>query len=103
MSEQIAGWIMERNLRAFLELLSRYVGYAFDDTDWDTVETGVRDTDDEKADGWYSYPLAGTHATLDVSLARSVGSEVMSVSVTEAETPELQLRTDTLLSAFAGI
>ncbi|MFD5581156.1 hypothetical protein ACPCIX_28500 [Streptomyces pseudogriseolus] len=103
MSEQIAGWIMERNLRAFLELLSRYVGYAFDDTDWDTVEDGVRDTDDEKADGWYSYPLAGTHATLDVSLARSVGSEVMSVSVTGAETPELQLRTDTLLSACAGI
>ncbi|MEV5524000.1 hypothetical protein [Streptomyces pseudogriseolus] len=95
MSEQIAGWIMERNLRAFLELLSRYVGYAFDDTDWDT--------DDEKSDGWYSYPLAGTHATLDVSLARSVGSEVMSVSVTGAETPELQLRTDTLLSACAGI
>ncbi|EMF26657.1 MULTISPECIES: hypothetical protein [Streptomyces] len=103
MSEQIAGWIMERNLRAFLELLSRYVGYAFDDTDWDTVEDGVRDTDDEKSDGWYSYPLAGTHATLDVSLARSVGSEVMSVSVTGAETPELQLRTDTLLSACAGI
>ncbi|MEU2397108.1 MULTISPECIES: hypothetical protein [Streptomyces] len=103
MSEQIAGWIMERNLRAFLELLSRYVGYAFDATDWDTVEDGVRDTDDEKSDGWYSYPLAGTHATLDVSLARSVGSEVMSVSVTGAETPELQLRTDTLLSACAGI
>ncbi|MEU2518579.1 hypothetical protein ABZ732_07290 [Streptomyces pseudogriseolus] len=103
MNEQIAGWIMERNLRAFLELLSRYVGYAFDDTDWDTVEDGVRDTDDEKSDGWYSYPLAGTHATLDVSLARSVGSEVMSVSVTGAETPELQLRTDTLLSACAGI
>ncbi|MGB9996207.1 hypothetical protein ACPMJQ_16700 [Streptomyces pseudogriseolus] len=103
MSNQIAGWIMDRNLRAFLELLSRYVGYAFDDTDWDTIETGVRDTDDETSDGWYSYPLAGTHATLDVGLARSVGSEVMSVSVTGVETPELQLRTDTLLSAFAGI
>ncbi|MFZ4152228.1 hypothetical protein [Streptomyces pseudogriseolus] len=95
MSKQIAGWIMDRNLRTFLELLSRYVGYAFDDTDWDTV--------DEKSDGWYSYPLAGTTATLDVGLARSVGSEVMSVNVTGVETPELQLRTDTLLSACAGI
>ncbi|MDU0300834.1 hypothetical protein [Streptomyces sp. PAL114] len=103
MSKQIAGWIMDRNLRAFLELLSRYVDYAFDDTDWETVEAGVRDTDDEKPDGWYSYPLAGTNATLEVGLARSVGSEVMSVSVTGVETPELQLRTDTLLSAFAGI
>ena len=103
MSKQIAGWIMDRNLRAFLELLSRYVDYAFDDADWDTIETGVRDTDDEKSDGWYSYPLVGTGATLEVSLARSVGSEVTSVSVTGAETPELQLRTDTLLSAFASI
>ncbi|MEV0172770.1 hypothetical protein AB0I00_16835 [Streptomyces sp. NPDC050803] len=103
MSKQIAGWIMDRNLRAFLELLSRYAGYAFDDTDWDTIETGVWNTDDEKSDGWYSYPLAGTSATLEVGLARSVGSEVMSVSVTGAETPELQLRTDTLLSAFASI
>ncbi|MFE0572137.1 hypothetical protein ACFW21_08240 [Streptomyces albogriseolus] len=103
MSKQIAGWIMDRNLRAFLELLSRYIDYAFDDTDWDTVETGVRNTDDEKSDGWYSYPLAGTSANLEVGLARSVGSEVMLVSVTGVETPELQLRTDTLLSAFAGI
>ncbi|MGW4105188.1 hypothetical protein [Streptomyces sp. NPDC004976] len=103
MSKQIAGWIMDRNLRSFLELLSRYVDYAFDDTDWDTIETDVRDTDDEKPDGWYSYPLAGTSATLEVGLARSVGSEVMSVSVTGIETPELHLRTDTLLSAFASI
>ena len=103
MSKQIAGWLMDRNLRAFLELLSHYVDYAFDDTDWDTIETGVWDTDDEKSDGWYSYPLAGTSATLEVGLARSVGSEVMSVSVTGVETPELQLRTDTLLSAFASI
>ncbi|WP_246532030.1 hypothetical protein [Streptomyces albogriseolus] len=103
MSKQIVGWIMDRNLRAFLELLSRYIDYAFDDIDWDTIETGVRDTDDEKSDGWYSYPLAGTSATLEVGLARSVGSEVMSVSVTGVETPELQLRTDTLLSAFASI
>ncbi|MGA4963525.1 hypothetical protein [Streptomyces pseudogriseolus] len=102
MSKEIAGWIMDRNLRAFLELLSRYVGYAFDDTDWATVEDGVRDTDDEEPDGWYSYPLAGTHVTLDISLARSVGSEVLSVSVTGVETPELRLRTDTLLSAFAS-
>lgn len=86
MSKQIDGWIMGRDLRASLELLSRYVEYAFDDTDWDTVEIGVRDTDDEKSDGWYSYPLAGTSATLEVSLAHSVGSEVTSVSVTGVET-----------------
>ncbi|MFD7474857.1 hypothetical protein ACFV8Z_22485 [Streptomyces sp. NPDC059837] len=103
MSKPIAGWITGRNLRAFLELLSHYADYAFAETDSDTIELGVWDTDDEKPDGWYSYPLVGTSATLEVSLAQSVGSEVMSVSVTGAETPELQLRTDTLLAAFATI
>ncbi|MER5348007.1 hypothetical protein ABT030_48720 [Streptomyces mirabilis] len=103
MSKPIAGWIMDRNLRAFLELLSHYADYTFTETDWDTIELGVWDTDDEKPDSWYSYPLVGTSATLEVSLAQSVGSEVMSVSVTGAETPELQLRTDTLLAAFATI
>ncbi|MEW2075633.1 hypothetical protein ACFZAG_06030 [Streptomyces sp. NPDC012403] len=102
MTEPITGWIMGRNLRGFLELLSRYAGYAFDETDWETVEAGVQDTDDEAPDGWYAYPLAGTDATLWVSLARALGGREVSVSVTGAGTPELRLRTDTLLSAFAG-
>ncbi|WP_033327900.1 hypothetical protein [Streptomyces yerevanensis] len=102
MTEPIAGWIWGRNLRAFLELLSGYAGYAFDETDWEAIEAGVQDTDDEAPDGWYSYPLVGTSATLEVALAQAVGGEEVSVSVTGTETPELQLRTDTLLSAFAS-
>lgn len=102
MTESISGWIMGRNLRVFLELLSRYAGYAFDGTDWEAIEAGIQDTDDEAADGWYSYPLVGASAALEVALARAVGGEEVSVRVTGAETPELQLRTDTLLSAFAG-
>ncbi|MEV2194703.1 hypothetical protein AB0I02_27495 [Streptomyces phaeochromogenes] len=103
MTESIAGWIKSRNLRPLLELLSHYAGYAFDQTDWDTIALGVQDTDDEMPNGWYSYPLAGAMATLEVSLAHAVGSEVTSVSVTGAETPELQVRADTLLSAFATV
>ncbi|MFE2970687.1 hypothetical protein ACFXKC_45180 [Streptomyces sp. NPDC059340] len=103
MTEPIAGWIWGRNLRAFLELLSRYAGYALDETDWETIEAGVQDTDDEAPDSWYSYPLVGTNATLKVALARAVGGQEVSVSVTGAETPELRLRTDTLLSAFASV
>ena len=102
MTEPITGWIWGRNLRALLELLSRYSGYAFDETDWETIATGVQDTDDEAPDGWYSYPLAGTSGTLEVFLAQAVGGEEVSVSITGAEIPELQLRTDTLLSAFAS-
>ncbi|MFG2858630.1 hypothetical protein ACGFZ9_50310 [Streptomyces mirabilis] len=103
MAEPIAGLIMGRNLRAFLELLSSYADYAFDETDWDTIELGIFDTDDEKPDGWYAYPLVGSSATLEISLAHSVGSEVMSIRVAGAESPELRLRTDTLLTAFFSI
>ncbi|MFF5342556.1 hypothetical protein ACFY4H_17865 [Streptomyces althioticus] len=103
MTEPIVGWIWGRNLHAFLRLLSHYAGYDFDDTDWETVEAGVQETDDEALDGWYSYPLVGTSATLSVALARAVCGEEVAVSVTGAETLELRLRTDTLLSAFAGI
>ncbi|MEU3448845.1 hypothetical protein AB0H29_16750 [Streptomyces thermolilacinus] len=102
MTEPITGWIWGRNLRALLELLSRYTGYSFGETDWETVEAGVQHTDDEAPDGWYSYPLVGTRGTLEVALAQAVGGEEVSVSVTGAETSELQLRTDTLLSAFAS-
>lgn len=47
MTEPIAGWIWGRNLHAFLRLLSHYAGYDFDDTDWETIEAGVQETDDE--------------------------------------------------------
>lgn len=103
MTEPIAGWIWGRNLRAFLELLSSYAGYTFDETDWETIEVGVQDTDDEASDGWYSYPLVGTLATLEVALAHAVGGGEVSVRVAGAEAPDLQLRTDTLLSALASV
>ncbi|QER90387.1 hypothetical protein [Streptomyces tendae] len=103
MTEPIAGWIWCRNLHSFFRLLSHYAGYDFDDTDWETIEAGVQETDDEAPDGWYSYPLVGTSVTLSVALAQAVCGEEVSVSVTGAETLELRLRTDTLLSAFASI
>ncbi|KQV97010.1 hypothetical protein [Streptomyces sp. Root369] len=81
MTEPIAGWIWGRNLRAFLELLSRYAGYALDETDWETIEAGVQDTDEEAPDSWYSYPLVGTNASLKVTLAQSVGGQEVSVVI----------------------
>ncbi|MEV7525409.1 hypothetical protein [Streptomyces sp. NPDC091371] len=97
----IAGWIWERNLRSFLELLSHYVGYDFDATDWDAVELGIEETDDERADGWYSYVLVGEEREVEVRLARSVGGDEVSVAVNGSLSAELRVRADTLVSAFA--
>ncbi|MFE9499063.1 hypothetical protein [Streptomyces collinus] len=102
MTEPITGWIWDRNLRAFLDLLSLYSGYAFDELDWEAIEAGVQDTDDEVSRRLVFASL-GRHERHSGShpCAKRRGEE-MSVSVRGAETSELQLRTDTLLSAFSN-
>ncbi|MFC8825888.1 hypothetical protein ACFT9I_11085 [Streptomyces sp. NPDC057137] len=101
---EVGGWIWERNLRSFLELLSHYVGYGFDATDWETVALAIEATeatDDERTDGWYSYPLVGKHRQVEIRLARAVGGDEVRLAVKGALTPELEVRADTLLAAFA--
>ncbi|MCG3043984.1 hypothetical protein L7D48_25980 [Streptomyces sp. S1A] len=101
MRQVVEGWVWSRNVRPLLELLSRYAGYAFDDTDWETVEAALPATDDERDDGWYSYPLVGPDQAVRVRLATAVGSDVVCVEISGVQTAELRIRADTLLSAFA--
>lgn len=98
--DEMSGWIWESRLRAFLELVSHYNGYVFDDIDWETVEIGLDPTDDDRSDAWYSYPLIGSVHSLDVRVARSVGAGIVSVVVTGAGSPDLRLRISTLFAAF---
>ncbi|MFB7032815.1 MULTISPECIES: hypothetical protein [unclassified Streptomyces] len=98
---EVGGWIRERNLRSFLELLSHYAGYGFDATDWETVALAVEATDDERTDGWYSHPLVGEHRQVEVRLVRAVGGDELMVAVKGTLTPEPEVRADTLLAAFA--
>jgi len=86
---------MARTPRTFPELPSRYARCASDETDGDT--------DDQKPDGWYPYPPVGPGTTPGIRLARAIGGEVLSVSVTGAEAPELRLRTGTPMSALASV
>ncbi|MFJ4777985.1 hypothetical protein [Streptomyces sp. NPDC088762] len=83
-------------------MLSHYVGYGFDVTDWETVARAIEATDDERTDGWYSYPLVGKHRQVEVRLARAVGGDELMVAVKGSLTPELEVRADTLLAAFAA-
>lgn len=95
------GWIWNENVQPFLALLARYAGYDFDDTDWQAVELGLEATDDEHPDRWYSYPLVGSDHHVKVHLAHAVGGEEVSVRVAGTCNPELLLRADTLIAAFA--
>lgn len=101
MRQVVEGWVWSRNVRPLLELLSRYVGYVFDDTGGETVEAALPATGDERDDGWYAYPLVGADQTVQVRLATAVGGDVVCVEISGVQTAELRIRADTLLSAFA--
>ncbi|SFE28439.1 hypothetical protein SAMN05216251_102371 [Actinacidiphila alni] len=102
MEDLVGGWIWSENTRRFLGLVAHYVGYDFDPTDWQTIHTGLTDTDDEQPDGWYSYPLAGPLHQVDVHLANCVGGRETAVRVTGVSDAELRLRAETLIAAFAS-
>ncbi|WP_433243046.1 hypothetical protein [Actinomadura nitritigenes] len=97
----VDGWVWDRNVEPLLRLLSRYVGYSFDDTDWQTVVLGLEGTDDEQDSRWYSYPLVG-HQQLDVALAHAIGSDVVSVRIDGLTDHDMVLRAETLLDAYAA-
>lgn len=96
----VAGWVWASNVRPLLSLLSRYAGYAFDETDWRTIELGLEGTNDEEDAGWYSYPLSG-HQVLNVALANAVGSNIVSVRIDGLTDHHIALRAETLLDAYA--
>ncbi|MFH0245842.1 hypothetical protein ACGRHY_26280 [Streptomyces sp. HK10] len=83
MRQVVEGWVWGRNVRPLI------------------VEAALSATDDERDDGWYSYPLAGPDRTVRVRLATAVGSDVVCVEISGVQTAELRIRADTLLSAFA--
>ncbi|MFI5571349.1 hypothetical protein ACIA6T_29230 [Streptomyces sp. NPDC051740] len=98
----VEGWIWSGNVQPFLALLARYAGYDFDGTDWQAVELGLAATDDEHLGRWYSCPLVGSDHHLEAHLVQAVGGDEVSVRVAGTSSPELLLRADTLVSAFAA-
>ncbi len=54
MSEDgIAGWVWSANVRPALVWLAHYVGYRFDETDWQAVSTALPQTDADADDRLY--------------------------------------------------
>ncbi|MFD5445727.1 hypothetical protein [Streptomyces tendae] len=99
--EELEGWVWNESVLPFLALLASYAGYDFDGTDWQAVEFALEATDDEHPDRWYSYPLLGSNHHLKVHLAQAVGGNEVSVHLAGASSPELLLRADPLIAAFA--
>ncbi|MER7279314.1 hypothetical protein ABT369_33230 [Dactylosporangium sp. NPDC000244] len=91
----VAGWVFEDNVVRFLELVSRYIGYEYDHLDEAALTGAIERTDDESAEGWFSYPLQGV-PPLMVHLARSVGGSVVSFRVDGDIDPILTARIETL-------
>ncbi|MBA9001395.1 hypothetical protein [Thermomonospora cellulosilytica] len=81
-------------------MLSEVVGYEFGDSDWLAVSTALPGTDDERAEGWYCYPLVG-RSEVQVRLAQAVGSGVVSVEIGYAADDRLVVAVPLLLDVFA--
>ncbi|SEG73929.1 hypothetical protein SAMN05444920_104126 [Nonomuraea solani] len=67
--------------RAWCEVLAWLAGYEFEDLDWQAVESALPDTDDDRGERWYEYPLAGevarlARARLQTSVGWAAGEEV---------------------------
>ncbi|GAA3924899.1 hypothetical protein [Actinoplanes auranticolor] len=93
---QVGGWVGEEHLVRLLRQISTYIGYAYDDLDEAALTGALEGTNDEAADGWFDYPLAGTPPLL-ILLAQPPGSAVVSVRVEGTMDLVLATRIETLL------
>jgi hypothetical protein len=72
MSDEVAGWVWDTNVRKLMEYLSLWTAYDFDESDWQAIETALPNTDADASNGWYEYPLGGCPG-LSVQLASNPG------------------------------
>ncbi len=97
---EVAGWVWPWNLERLLFWASLYVGYRFDDSDWQAVDTAMPATDDERDAGWYEYPLVGT-PPLSVRLARAVEADPVRVRIRGDLDEPLASRIETLFDVYS--
>ena len=95
----VTGWVWESNVHPFLRMLSSYVGYGFDPTDWEVISLGLEETDDEDTNRWYTYELFGA-APVGLQMARCIGDGIVMLRVIGGSS-DIQLRAETLMDAYA--
>jgi hypothetical protein len=99
---QVAGWVWPSNVKPLLSMTSHYIGYRFDDWDWQAIAAALPATDDDREDGWYEYPLVGV-PPLRVRLAQAVGAVPVMVTVAGQMDEVLAARISTLLDVLAEV
>ena len=50
-------WILPENLPLFLARMYTFIGYNFEEWDWDAIRFGIRDTNIQQG-RWYKYSLS---------------------------------------------
>jgi hypothetical protein len=101
-SGDVGGWILPANVRTLMFWTAHYVGYSFDESDWQAVRAALPMTNAEQASGWYDYPLIGSPA-LTVWLAQVPGDSSVSVRVTGLMDEVLAARFETLIHVLQDV
>jgi hypothetical protein len=92
-----SNWIWATSLRRFLELVSSYVDYRFDDLDWQAIQAGL-DTLASENDT-FSYPMAG-QKELHLTISKDSGGDEVLVRITGRQDRLLGARIAGLMDAY---
>ena len=92
-----ASWIWITSLRRFLELVSFYVDYRFDDLDWQAIQTGLTTLTTEN--DTFSYPIVGQRE-LNLTISKDPGGDEVTVRITGRQDRLLSARIAGLMDAF---
>ncbi|MEM7762452.1 MAG: hypothetical protein AAF290_00100 [Pseudomonadota bacterium] len=99
---KVGGWVLEGNVRPFIDILASLVNYDLDEGEWDYIRYGLDDTDsDAEPPAWMRLRLAGSEA-IDFRIAREGGTSIVMVelSVPSALIDRVQLILDLLSSYY---
>ena len=96
---EVSGWVRTSNITNLVQDLATYTGVRWDDADQDALDGLLPNTDAERPEGWFDYPIAGDPPLL-LHLANDVGTDVVQVRVEGELSEVLAARFDTLFDVL---
>ena len=102
---EISGWILEDNVRPFVDILASLASYNLDEGELDYIRHGLDETDsDAEPATWLEYRLAGKEA-IEFRIARESGTSVVMAElvVPNLLSDRVQLILDLLSTYHLGV